>query len=316
MPDNRSRTAVVDGPSAPAFSSITAAIACHASRAARASASSAANRARARGARLPLQVVQRDGTGLDALLPPFGIQRGELLRLLVLIEGYRRAVGPVEQRRSYTAAGSATRCRRDHSARSPARRASPCRSHPAAETAPSQYCSASPAMSCAPAVRPASHGCAPSPRSPRRRLPDPSWSPPASSAQARARCATAASGRRCSGVTGVLSAFRVTRLGPRIAQTVIRRRGGEILTNIDALRRVAWYRCQQSLEVEAIRQVRHSYASHLLDNGFRVTHSASAAEKGDRSRPWGITDGRDRSETTCWTAERRCAGAHWKRRRA
>ena len=41
----RSRTAVVDGPSAPAFASIALAIACQASRAALASASSAANTA-------------------------------------------------------------------------------------------------------------------------------------------------------------------------------------------------------------------------------------------------------------------------------
>jgi hypothetical protein len=67
---------------------------------------------------------------------------------------------------------------------------------------------------------------------------------------------------------GILSAFRVACLGASVAQTVVWRRGGEVLTNIDALRRVACYRCQQGLEIEAIRRVRHSCASHLLDSRF------------------------------------------------
>ena len=60
----------------------------------------------------------------------------------------------------------------------------------------------------------------------------------------------------------VLPALGVARLGARIAQPVVRRGGGEVLADVDALRRVARDRRQQSLEVETLRQIRHSHASH------------------------------------------------------
>ena len=99
MPSSRSRTAVVDGPSAPAFASITRSHRLPGI-AARPAHPQAVPRTDGCPPRAPRVSMLSSGTArlVDALLPTFGIERAKLLGLLILVKGDRGAVGPIEQR--------------------------------------------------------------------------------------------------------------------------------------------------------------------------------------------------------------------------